>query len=167
MATNIRLVDARASEGIMDGQKGGPMHRLWDLAISMARYGVAGGAGVVAHVCVLHVLVQYAGVDPVPASAAGFACALPVNFLIQQHYVFRISDYPLRRAMRYLTVTAFAGVLNVILYWIVTDIAGIQYLIGQLFVIGVIAVVNFAGNKIYTFGAMHAPTPAAFETVSR
>ncbi len=148
-------------------QESGLIDRFMALALSMARYGVAGGAGVVAHIGVLHVLVQYVGVDPVPASAAGFACALPVNFLIQQHYVFRIADYPLRRAMRYLVVTAFAGVLNTILYWVVTDIVGVHYLIGQLFVIGVIAVVNFAGNKLYTFGPMGAPRGSTEDAVAQ
>ena len=125
--------------------------QAFDLVISLVKYGVAGGSAVAVWMLVLFVLVQFFAVDEVIASGIGFLSCLPVNFLIQQHYVFKTADHKLRRALRYLAVTAVGGLINLVLYWLAVDVAQIQYLLAQIFVTGVVAVFNFVGNKVYTF----------------
>jgi len=116
------------------------------------KYGLAGLAAVATHLLILHVLVRFLSVDPVLASALGFVGSLPVNFLMQQYVVFKQRGRSFIRVLKYLAVTLVTGLINVGLYWFVFDVVGVNYLLSQIFVTAVIAVLNFAGNMRFTFG---------------
>lgn len=140
------------------------IHGLIDLAWTLVRYGVSGGTAVTAHLAVLYLLVDYGGMHPVLATTFAFSVSTPINFLLQQHFVFNAPSHRMRRLMRYIGVTAFSAMLNAVLFWILLEVTTIPYLIVQIGVLAVIAIFNFVANKLYTFAEV-APVPeSAAET---
>lgn len=126
------------------------------IATEFLRYLVAGGAAAATHLAVLAGLVQLSGAPKPMASAIGFCCAIPVNYIIQHRYVFQRSRGHSYYFVRYLAVTLTLMMVNVILFWIFTEIFGIFYILSQILVIGVIVIVNFLLNRAFTFADRQA-----------
>ena len=62
------------------------------LASQVARFGVVGVIVFAIDYCVLMVLTQALGVDPVPAAAASFTVSLAFNYLASMRFVFKRRD---------------------------------------------------------------------------
>lgn len=134
------------------GKDGYPeSHRIVKIAGEFLRYLVASCAAVVTHLAVLVILVQLAELPKPLASAMGFCCAIPVNYVIQHRYVFRKTGAHIYYFIRYLLITLTMMLVNVMIFWIFTSIFGIFYILSQLLTIGIIAVLNFLFNRAFTF----------------
>lgn len=77
---------------------------------------------------------------------------MPVNYLLQHFYVFRAKGRIITNFSKYLTLTAVTAALNAILMWLMTTRTPIPYPVAQVMVTGMIFVVNFFGNRSFTFG---------------
>lgn len=118
------------------------------------RFGLAGGTAVAVLFAVLVVLVEAAGVPETPASAAAFTCAVPVNYILQYHFVFRQTRRHIDCFPRYVGVTLGTVVLNTMLFWLLSDLVGLYYVVAQLFTIVAVAVASYVANRYYTFAAV-------------
>lgn len=127
-----------------------------DLALQICRYGASGGLAAATHLGVLILLVEVAGAPETPASAAGFACATPVNYLLQHRFVFRSSRHHAAAFPRYVGITLATLALNTAVFWCLADLLGIFYVLSQILTIGLVVPVNFVLNRTVTF-----PRPAA------
>ncbi len=119
--------------------------------IQFLRYGFAGGASVLTHVFVLYLLVETVQTDKTLASAIGFACAIPVNYLLQHSFVFERNGRHQQYFFRYIAVTLAAMGLNTALFNIGVTVFHFNYLATQIAVIALVFVVNFAINRTFTF----------------
>lgn len=124
------------------------------LVLQACRYGLSGGAAAATHLAVLIVLVEAFGLPATPASAAGFACATPVNYLLQHRYVFHSATQHGVAFPRYLGVTLGTLALNTLVFWLLADVLGLFYVASQVITIGVIVPVNFLLNRVFTFASM-------------
>ena len=114
-------------------------------------YCVGGSLAVAAHYTTLIVLVELAHWREVYASMAGFLAAVPVNFSFQRHFVFKTLDDVGMRLRRYCIVTTGTFFLNAWIFYLLVDVAQIQYLIGQAITIIMIVFVNYWLNTAWTF----------------
>jgi putative flippase GtrA len=121
------------------------------IAAEFMRYSIAGFAAATTHLAVLAGLVQLMQAPKPMASAIGFCCAIPVNYLIQHRFVFGRTGGHITYFTRYLTVTLLLLAANVVLFSIFTQIIGIFYLFAQILVIGIVFVLNFLVNRTFTF----------------
>ena len=121
-----------------------------------AAYGVAGGLATLTHLAVLAALVEALAVPGTWASAIGFACAVPVNYLLQHRYVFRAEGNHRTFFLRYVVVTLGTMVLNTGIFFMLYAILGLFYLLAQIITIGFIVVANFFINMQFTFAASPA-----------
>ena len=127
------------------------------VAAEFMKYSIAGFAATATHLAVLAGLAQLTQTPKPIASAVGFCCAIPVNYLIQHKFVFRRNGGHAIYFLRYLTVTLVLLVANVVLFSILTQILGLFYIFAQIVVIGVLFVLNFLINRTFTFGeSIHA-----------
>ena len=118
-----------------------------------ARYLVAGCIAVAIHLAVLVVMVERFAVNPTLATSAGFVMACIVNYLLQQAWVFRAEGRHRVFFVRYVVVTGCTLALNILLFWLIHQFWGLWYFAAQILVTGFIFLLNFAVNRLYTFGA--------------
>lgn len=121
------------------------------IAAEFIKYSIAGFAAAATHLAVLAGLVQLMQAPKPMASAIGFCCAIPVNYLIQHSFVFGRTGGHIVYFVRYLTVTLILLVANVILFTIFTQVFGVFYIFAQVVVIGIVFVLNFLVNRTFTF----------------
>lgn len=121
-----------------------------------AAYGVAGGLATATHLAVLALLVELLAAPETWASAIGFACAVPVNYLLQHRYVFRAVGNHRTFFARYVAVTLATMALNTGIFFLLNSVVGLFYIVAQIATIAVIVVVNFFVNMQFTFAASPA-----------
>lgn len=114
---------------------------------------MAGSIAAATHLVVLVGLTEMVGLAESLASAIGFCCATPVNYLLQHRYVFSSKALHRKAFSRYLAVTLATLGLNVALFYVLLKAVNLHYVVIQIFVIGVLFVVNFLINRTYTFAA--------------
>ena len=111
----------------------------------------AGACSAGAHFGTLIALVERAGADPVPASAAAFVVGGLVNYAINYRLTFR-SDAKHRVALpRFLAVAVMGLALNTALMWLLVKPLGVQYVAAQIVTTIVTFFFHFAVNKAWTF----------------
>jgi putative flippase GtrA len=137
--------------GAAPGARAAPAGRL-GLAAEALRYGIAGGTAVAVLFLVLVALVELMAMPETPASALAFACAVPVNYLLQRRFVFDARSGNRGSFLRHLGVTGLTLSLNTLLFWVLVDALGAPYVPAQILVIAVVVPVSFALSRHYTFG---------------
>jgi putative flippase GtrA len=123
--------------------------------LQFLRYGVAGGAAALTHLAVL-VLLTEAGVPATLASAIGFCCAVPVNYVLQHRFVFKRSSRHLVFFPRYVSITLLTLGLNTVLFWLLTAGLGLFYVASQIVTIALIVPLNYVLNRSFTFSDLAA-----------
>jgi putative flippase GtrA len=121
------------------------------IAGEFVKYSIAGFAAAATHLAVLAGLVQLMQAPKPMASAIGFCCAIPVNYLIQHRFVFGRTGGHVVYFVRYIAVTLALLAVNVVIFSIFTQIFGIFYILAQILVIGIVFVLNFLVNRTFTF----------------
>jgi putative flippase GtrA len=124
------------------------------LAAQFVRYLLSGGAAAAVHLVVLVAAVELVRVAKPLASAVGFCCAVLVNYGLQHRFVFGRTSRHGVFLPRYVAVTLGTLVLNVALFWLLTQEMGVPYVLSQVLTIGLIVPVNFTLNRTFTFAAL-------------
>ncbi|MDJ0950176.1 MAG: GtrA family protein [Alphaproteobacteria bacterium] len=122
--------------------------------VQFISYGLAGATAVAAHLLVLWCLVELAGTESTLASAIGFCCAVPINYLLQHRLVFSQRSNHVRFFVRYVVVTFAALGLNVALFSTAVYVLGIHYMVAQVIATSIVFFVNFSVNRAYTFAGI-------------
>ena len=117
----------------------------------IGRYLISGGSSVVVQFGVLTLLVEQFQVDPTISSAAGFLLGCIVNYLMFYYWTFKANGKHIVVAARYSIVTSFTLLLNIFIFWTLTEPLKVWYLFSQVFATGAVATINFLINRHYTF----------------
>jgi putative flippase GtrA len=128
-----------------------PTSTLESSFFQLVRYTLAGGAAVVTHLVILSLLVELTTINKTLASAIGFACAIPVNYLLQRRFVFHSSDAHGILFVRYILVTLSTMTLNALSFWILAEALMIHYVTAQIITTALVFAMNFILNRFYTF----------------
>jgi len=119
------------------------------------RYAAVGLAAAVAHYGTLFALVQSQLTGDVVGTLAGFIAGGIVSYALNRRFTF-VSDRAHHAAMPRFVAIAFGGfVLTGILMWVLSDNLGLNYLLAQPLITGIVMIWTFAGNRFWTF-AEHA-----------
>ena len=112
------------------------------------------GIGVVTtalHYGVLVLLVQFAGIAPVPAALCGFTVGGVLSYRLNRRHTFG-SERPHEEAIwRFTLVAGVAFVLTYALMRVLVEGWLIPYLPSQLVTSGLVMIWTFAANKLWTF----------------
>lgn len=115
------------------------------------RYLVSGGTAALLHFIVLISLVELADVDATVASMTGFCVATLLNYTLQYHWTFELSEPHNRIFTRYVLITFTMLGVNTIIFWILYAKLSVLYVVAQVIATGVVTILNFLINKHYTF----------------
>lgn len=117
----------------------------------LVRYTAAGSLAVGVHYLVLILLVERAAMDATLSSSCGFLFGLIVNYLLQYYWTFRSSGSHAKRFPLFAGVAVVMLGLNAAIFWALHERFEINYLLAQAFAIGVVFLLNFLVNSLYTF----------------
>lgn len=116
-----------------------------------ARYFISGCLALAVHLAVLALLVELFAIPAIAATAAGFVVGLVVNYAIQHAWVFRVDGEHERFFVRYVLITIVTFILNMVLFWVGHQVIGLWYPVAQIAATGIVFVLNFGINRLYTF----------------
>ena len=117
------------------------------------KFGVVGATGYVINLAVFAVMAEALGVHHITSALGAFCVAVTNNFLWNRHWTFRATDgHPGFQAARFLTVSVLALGVNLVLLYLLVDVAGAPELPSQALSVAAAMPFNFIGNKLWTFG---------------
>jgi dolichol-phosphate mannosyltransferase len=132
-----------------------------------------GVTGVIVNEAVLWWLTSFGTLHYIYASLAAVEVAMFSNFVLNEFWTFRDSiDQSagifgrFRRLLKFNLICAIGGLLNTAALWILTGLAGRNYLVSNLVGIGIAAVWNYAMNANITWETK-VPVPLGAETLDR
>jgi len=117
------------------------------------KFGVVGGIGTFVNIAVLYLLTEKAGVYYMVSAIFSFIVAMTNNFILNKIWTFR-ENIKFKIGKKYLQfglVSISALLVNLLFLYIFTEFFGVYYLISQVLAIGIALIINFLGNKIWTF----------------
>lgn len=116
------------------------------------RFAAVGAVATAAHYAVLIALAELAGVDPVPATVAGFAVGAVVSYTLNRRYTFAVRPAFMRGFVKFAVVIGVGAVLNAGIVALFIGL-GLHYLIAQVIATGLVLIWNFAAARLVVFRA--------------
>ena len=117
----------------------------------LLKYGIVGMFGAFLHFIALILLVEAAGVAPVPASIAGFVLTVIVQYGLNRRWTFRSKARRLTEFLRYATVSVSGLALNALVMYVCTVWLTMHYVVAQTLVMIIIPLTNYWLNRVWTF----------------
>lgn len=115
------------------------------------RFFGVGCVSAVGHYGLLILLVQVAGVDAVPASAAGALLGAWINYTLNYRFTFRSNKRHAESVSKFAVVALIGLLLNTLFMWIGVDLLHLYYLLAQILTTGLVMVWSFMANRFWTF----------------
>jgi len=117
------------------------------------KFGVVGGIGTLINIAILYLLTEKVGVYYLISAIFSFLVAMSSNFILNKIWTFK-ENIKIGIGKKYLQfglVSVSALLVNLFFLYIFTEVLGIYYIISQILAIGIALIINFIGNKVWTF----------------
>lgn len=117
------------------------------------KFGTVGVSNTLVNLAVLYFLTSILGIYYLVSAVAAFLVANFNSFLLNKRWTFKekIKHHFFSKYIKFLSVSLGSLVVNLAALYLFTSILGIYYLISQIIAIGISLIINFTGNKIWTF----------------
>lgn len=122
-----------------------------EAAVHFIRYVMAGSVSVSVQFLVLTTLVEYLRLNPTLSSACGFIAGASTNYLLQYYFTFRARGNHLHTIPKYMAVNSTTLMINLGIFWTLTNILGLWYVASQACAICLVVSINFYLNRRWTF----------------
>ena len=123
------------------------------IIVEFLKFSFVGLVGTFVNIFILYTLTERFKVYYVISSLFAFVVAVSVNFIFNKIWTFNEKIYykTIKEFISFLIVSLFALSINILFLYIFTEYLGIYYIVSQIIAIGISLVINFIGNKIWTF----------------
>ena len=127
--------------------------RLSGVVKQFGKYCVVGAIGVVVNLVVYTLLMDGAHLHYLAAATISFCVAVTNNFVLNKYWTF---DNPggrgFTQASRFLIISLMSLVVNLLVLRLLVEDAGLKNMLAAQFIaISVVTVLNFTGNKMWSF----------------
>lgn len=124
--------------------------KLFDEAF--VRFLIVGATSTLAQFAILVVLVEFGGIDPVLASATGYAGSAALNYLLNRTFTFRSTATHASSAPRYIAMVVSALALNTALFNLLHGL-GVNYIVCQVITTLVVVIYNYLVASKWVFAS--------------
>jgi putative flippase GtrA len=120
--------------------------------VQLFKFGVVGATGYVVNLIVFAALAEGMDVYHLLAAVASFCVAVTNNFLWNRHWTFGATEaHAGFQALRFFTVSVLALGVNLLLLYLLVNVASAPELPSQAIAVAGAMPFNFLGNKLWTF----------------
>jgi putative flippase GtrA len=121
--------------------------------MQLVKFSVVGASGYIINLAVYSALLKGADVHYRTAAVLAFCVAVSNNFLWNRHWTFKAThSHAGFQAARFLVVSLFALVFNLIVLELLVVVAGSPKIPAQAAAVLAATPLNFVGNKLWSFG---------------
>lgn len=120
------------------------------VAREFLRFAAVGVAATSAHYAVLIALTELGGVDPVPATAVGFAVGAVVSYVLNRAFTFAARPAIASSLAKFLAIALVGAFINAGIVALLIG-QGLYYLVAQVIATLVVLVWNYAGARLIVF----------------
>ncbi|OIO61437.1 MAG: hypothetical protein AUJ55_00135 [Proteobacteria bacterium CG1_02_64_396] len=125
--------------------------------LQLGRFSLVGVASTLIHLSIVVALVEWSGMDPVPANVIAYACAVLFGFVHNYRWTFRSTAPPLHAFLRFALVGGVGLGNNWLLMTLAVHHWGWHYLLGLALVVAINTPLTFWINRHWSFRS--APPP--------
>ncbi len=117
------------------------------------RFAIVGGIGTVINLFILYTFTEFFNVYYLISAIFAFVTAVSCNFILNKIWTFKesLNEKTFIKYGKFFIISLIGLAVNLIFLYVFTEYFGIYYLISQLLAIGIALIVNFFGNKKWTF----------------
>jgi dolichol-phosphate mannosyltransferase len=120
--------------------------------VELFKFGLVGVSGYVVNLVAFTALLEGLNLHHIAAAIGAFCVAVTNNFLLNRGWTFRATEgHAGFQAARFLTVSIGALGINLLVLYLLADVAGVGELPAQAIAVAVAMPFNFLGNKLWTF----------------
>ena len=127
--------------------------RTDSLLVQLLRYVVVGGIAFVVDYGLLFALTEWGGLHYLVSATISFIAGLAVNYALSTAWVF--GNGTMTNKWAEFAVFSIIGVVGLLLnngfMWILTEVAGIHYMISKLITTAIVMLWNFFARKLILF----------------
>jgi dolichol-phosphate mannosyltransferase len=124
-----------------------------DVIKEFVKFGVVGGIGTIVNIIILYLLTEKVGIYYLISAIFSFIIAMSSNFILNKIWTFKenIRLGIKKKYLQFSLISILALLVNLLFLYIFTEFFGIYYIISQILGIGISLIINFLGNKLWTF----------------
>jgi len=117
------------------------------------KFAFVGLIGTFINIIILYLLTECFGIYYLFSAVISFIVAMTNNFVWNKIWTFgeKINLNLKQKYLKFSLVSITALMINLFFLYVFTDIFGIYYIISQILAIGISLIINFFGNKFWTF----------------
>jgi len=124
-----------------------------EIVSEFIRFAFVGLAGTFINIIILYSLTENFKIYYIISAILAFIIAVTFNFIFNKIWTFneKIYNKVAKKYASFFLVSSSALLVNIFFLYIFTEFLGIYYIISQIIAIGISLMINFIGNKIWTF----------------
>ena len=117
------------------------------------KFAAVGLIGTFINIIILYLLTENFGIYYMFSAIVSFIVAMTNNFILNKIWTFKesIGINVGKKYMQFSLVSITALLVNLFFLYLFTEVFRIYYIISQILAIGIALIINFFGNKIWTF----------------
>jgi len=117
------------------------------------KFAFVGFIGTIVNLFFLYIFTELLGIYYLFSAIFAFLIAVVNNYFLNKIWTFKegIKHKLISKGGKFLVVSLIALGINLIFLYLFTEILGIYYMFSQVLAIGISLIINFIGNKLWTF----------------
>ena len=115
------------------------------------RFALVGAAATITTYVVLIVGVEALHINAVPASVAGYALGIVVNYSLNSRYTFDSDQHHRIVLPKFLAVMVVGMLINAAVMYTGIHWLGFHYMLAQLAAVAVVLMLSFTANRLWAF----------------
>lgn len=123
------------------------------VSFQFIKFALVGVSNTLIHLMILYILTEYLYIYYVLASIIGFIIAVTNSFILNTLWTFKqnIKEKAGFRYSKFFTISVIAALTNIFLLYFITEFFGIWYILSQIIATFFSLIINFLGNKFWTY----------------
>lgn len=114
------------------------------------KFGLVGVLNTVITIIVFNILRVF-GINMVVANSIGYICGMVNSYFWNNRWVFKSNSKDLKTVLKFIVVNLITMFINNLILILLVQNIGINEFIAQIIALVLITVINFIGNKLWTF----------------
>jgi len=117
------------------------------------KFAIVGVINTLINLLVLYVLTEFLGIYYLISAVFAFVVAVTNSFILNKIWTFqeKIGHRAYSRYFKFLIISLTALIFNLLLLYILVEYFNIWYMLAQLIGVVLNLIINFLGNKLWTF----------------